>query len=67
MAGVVIDDEAELFRFTCPTCGNVAEKDMDAEIRGLLRAAKVPTIEEIVESSMLVLSDDGAIWKAMPE
>jgi hypothetical protein len=60
---LVLDDESECYRFTCPRCGSVQVKPADERIRSLLRRHGVPTIDELVSGWSTLLQDDAAIWR----
>ena len=58
---IVIDDEDGSYTLACPTHGASVRKRLDRTTRHLLRGAGCSTVEEIVQSSTVVLEDDDAL------
>lgn len=65
VSSLVIDDEAEVYRFTCPECSKVWTKICTEEIRSILRGQNVATIDELVSSGAAALADDARIWREL--
>lgn len=64
ISDIVLDDDEQVYRFTCAKCGTV-EKPFDENIRQILRRAGCATIDDLVKSASVQLRDDERIWRAI--